>query len=143
MKVAVWIVFGLLAVLWTGGALLMSELTQWGAQLLAVGEALNAEPAAQWPIPAWMSPWVDPAWAQAAQKSLMWTLQMLRGFSPMMGSAAGLVVSLIWVLWGLGAVLMLGLAVGAHVLLERMPSKRATPEADASSGTPAAVLQRD
>ena len=140
MKVAVWILFGMLAALWTGGALLMSELTQWGAELLAVGEALNAEPAAQWPIPAWMSPWVDPAWAQAAQESLMWALQLLRGFLPMVGSAAGLVVSLIWVLWGLGAVLILGLAVGAHVLLGRMPSKRTRPEANVSLNDGSAVL---
>ena len=37
MKLFVWLGFGLLALLWTGGAALVAGLTEWAAQVLASG----------------------------------------------------------------------------------------------------------
>jgi hypothetical protein len=118
MKAAVWIVFGLLAALWTGGALLAAELAAWSAALLASGEAVDlGRTAAQWPVPAWVALWVDPAWVQAGQQALAWALELLRDSLPLMGSAVGWLVPVVWVLWGLGLLLMLLLAGGAHLLV--------------------------
>lgn len=121
MKTAVWAVFLLLLVFWTGGTLLLTELTEWGARQLASGEAAAlGEAVAQWPVPGWISVWVDAAWIQAAQGGLTWALQALHGALPLLGSAVGWIVPFIWVLWGLGVVLVLMLASGAHLLLGRL-----------------------
>jgi len=118
MKIAVWAVFFLLLMFWTGGTLLLTELTDWGVRQLASGEAAAmGEAAAQWPVPAWITGWVDAAWIQAAQGGLTWALH---GALPLLGSAVGWIVPFIWVLWGLGVVLMLMLASGAHLLLGRL-----------------------
>lgn len=121
MKIAVWIVFGVMAALWTGGALLTSELAQWTAQALASGEAASlGRDVAQWPLPRWIGLWVDPAAVQAAQEMLLWAVETLDRSLPWVGSALGWLAPLVWVLWGLGLVAMLVLAGGAHLLLGRL-----------------------
>jgi hypothetical protein len=118
MKAAVWIAFGLLAALWTGGALLAAELAAWSAALLASGEAVElGRTVAQWPVPAWVALWVDPAWVQAGLQALAWGLELLRDSLPLVGSAVGWLVPVVWVLWGLGLLLMVLLAGAAHLLL--------------------------
>lgn len=118
MKTTVWVVCLFLLSLWTGGTLLLAELTEWGARQLASGDAVAlGEVLAQWPVPAWVSVWVDAAWIEAAQGVVTWSLQALQGALPMVGSVVGWAVPFIWVLWGLGVILVLGLAFGAHFLL--------------------------
>jgi hypothetical protein len=118
MKAAVWIAFGLLAALWTGGALLAAELAAWSAALLASGEAVElGRTVAQWPVPACVALWVDPAWVQAGLQALAWGLELLRDSLPLVGSAVGWLVPVVWVLWGLGLLLMVLLAGAAHLLL--------------------------
>jgi len=121
MKVTVWAVCLLLLVLWTGGTLLLTELTDWGArQLASGGAAALGGTVAQWPVPGWISVWADAAWIQAAQGGLTWAVQALHGALPSLGSAVGWIVPFIWGLWGLGVVLVLMLAGGAHLLLGRL-----------------------
>jgi len=121
MKIAVWAVFLLLIVFWTGGTLLLTELTEWGARQFASGDAAAlGEVIAKWPVPGWVSVWVDAAWIQAAQGGLTWALQTLHGVLPWLGSAVGWIVPLVWMLWALGVVLVLILASGAHLLLGRL-----------------------
>ncbi len=123
MKIAIWTVFILLFIFWTGGTLLLTELTEWGAQQLAAGEAAAlGEAIAQWPVPGWIAVWVDAAWIGAAQDALTWALQALHATLPLLGSAVGWIVPLIWVMWGLGVILVLVLASGAHLLLGRLHS---------------------
>ena len=120
MKLAVWIVCFVLLAFWTGGTLLLTELTDWGARQLASDQvAATGAAVAQWPVPAWISLWVDTAWIQAAQSGLTWALTAFDGALPFVGSAVGWIVPLMWVLWGLGALLLLVLAGGAHFLIGR------------------------
>jgi hypothetical protein len=121
MKIAVWVVCLLLFGFWTGGTLLLTALTEWGARQLASGEtAALGDALAQWPVPAWVLVWADAALIESAQGGVTWALQALDGALPLVGSAIGLVVPFIWVLWGLGVVLLLGLAFGSHFLLGRL-----------------------
>ena len=41
MKLAIWIVCGLLAALWTGGAFAAAALTEWASGLIASGAAVD------------------------------------------------------------------------------------------------------
>lgn len=121
MKLVIWMVFGVIALAWTGGAWLASELTQWAGQALASGEAASVgRELAQWPVPQWLSLWVDPAVIQALQSTVLWALDTLHGALPMLGSAVGWLVPMVWGLWGLGLLAMFVLAFTAHLFLARM-----------------------
>jgi hypothetical protein len=120
VKLAIWGVFGLLAGLWTAGAFIAAELTQWAAQLVATGAANDlGQAAARWPVPSWLAFWVDPAWVQTMQSMTLWTLEALREGMPFIGSALGWLVPIVWLVWGVGALCLLALAVLAHWLSSR------------------------
>ena len=125
MKSVSWIVFGLVALLWTGGAFVTAELTQWAGQALASGDAASlGKEIAQWPVPPVLSVWVDPAIIQAAQSTVLWTVERLGEAMPMLGSTVGWLVPLIWIVWALGLVVMLVFAFGAQFLLGRLRPTR-------------------
>jgi hypothetical protein len=116
MKVLVWVFFGVLALLWTGAALLASELVQWSVAALAAGNVVSVADAAAAPWPAWMSALIDPAWLRALQEATLWATQVLRDASPWLGSALGWLVPIVWFVWGLGAIALLLVAGGSHLL---------------------------
>lgn len=121
MLAVAWIVFALLALLWTGGAAMTAWLAEWAAQALADGGAAQAAHGlATLPVPQWIAIWLDPALVQAAQSALQWALQAGQDLLPLAGSAAGWLVPLVWVAWGLGLVVLLAGAAGVHLLLRRM-----------------------
>ena len=116
MKVLVWVLFGVLALLWTGAALLASELVQWSVAALAAGNVVSVADAAAAQWPAWMSALIDPAWLRALQEATLWATQVLRDASPWLGSALGWLVPIVWFVWGLGAIALLLAAGGSHLL---------------------------
>jgi hypothetical protein len=118
MKIALWIVFAVLAVVWTGGALLTVELVRWGAQALASGGAAElADAANRLPVPAWLAPWVDPDWVRALREGIAWTLQAARDALPFLGTAMGWLVPLVWIAWVLGFLALLAVAAVLNGLL--------------------------
>lgn len=126
MKAAIWIVCGVLAALWTGGAFAAAELTQWASGLIASGAAVDMGRAvAEWPVPAWLAPWVDVSGVKALQEFLVVALTWLRDAWPSLGTMVGWLVPVIWVLWALGLALMLLLAGVGHWLAGRMQSPQA------------------
>jgi hypothetical protein len=125
VKIVVWASCAVLAALWTLGALVTVELAQWAAQLLASGGAAEiGRSAAQWPVPPWIALWLDPAWVQAGQSALLWSLDALNSALPFVGSAMGWVTPLVWIFWGAGLMGLLLLAGVAHFLLARADSRR-------------------
>jgi len=120
MKIIIWAGFCVLAMLWTLGALILVELVQWGAQVIASGAALElGSTAAQWPAPAWLALWLDPAMIKAAQEMLLTGFEAFRSGLPWIGSAVGWLVPLVWISWGIGVVLLLAMAMGATWLTSR------------------------
>ncbi|MCU0952082.1 MAG: hypothetical protein MUC68_13760 [Burkholderiaceae bacterium] len=120
MKLALWIVFAVVAILWTAGAAGMAALTGWTAAQLASGAAADiGATAAQWPVPAWLALWIDPAVLQSAQQALQWGLQNFRESLPWAGALLGWLVPLVWVAWALGLLVMLLLTIAGHVLIGR------------------------
>jgi hypothetical protein len=73
-------------------------------------------------VPDWIALWVDPQVVRWAQEAVLWALGLLGSLSaglPMAGQVVGWLVPLVWVLWGLGMLVLLGLALGVHVWLGR------------------------
>ena len=122
MKIMLWAAFGVLAVLWTLGALIVVALVQWGAQVIESGAAVElGRSAAQWPVPAWLALWLDPAAIKAAQAGLLTGFEAFRSALPWVGSAVGWLVPLVWISWGTGVALLLAMTGGAHWLASRDP----------------------
>lgn len=120
MKLAIWSVFGLLAGLWTAGALVVAELAQWASQMVTSGAAHDlGQAAARWPVPSWLAFWADPAWIQTLQAMTLWTLEAFSDAIPFIGSALGWLVPLVWAIWVVGALSLLALAALAHWLSGR------------------------
>jgi hypothetical protein len=123
MKLALWLGCALLALLWTGGAALTAAFTQWAAQVLAAGGAVDwAQAVARWPVPEWIALWVDPQAVRWTQQMVLWVLGLMGSLSaglPMAGQVLGWLVPLVWVFWGLGMLVLLALALGVHVWLGR------------------------
>jgi len=123
MKVVLWLTFALLALLWTGGAALLAGLTGWAAEILGSGTAVNwAKAAAQFPVPGWIALWVDPQAVRFVQEAVLWVLGALGTLAdglPTAGQLVGWLVPLVWLGWGLGMVVLLGLTVGLDWWLSR------------------------
>lgn len=120
MKILIWSAFVFIALLWSAAAWGLVALTQAAAQAAAAGAAADlVRQLTQWPLPAWLSLWVDTAWVLAAQQALAAALDTMHGAWPQVAAAAGWVVPLIWLFWGAGLTLLLLLAGGLHVLVAR------------------------
>lgn len=130
MKILVWSVSLTLALLWTGAAWAAALFVRWSGQALVSGSAEAAGRAmAAWPVPPWLSLWVDPEWLKAAQDALSWALDAGQGLPPGVGAAVGWMVPLVWVAWGFGLAMLVALAVLVHWGLTRgrAATLRATP----------------
>jgi hypothetical protein len=125
MKIALWIAFALLALLWTGGAAVMAQLVAWSASGLAAGGAAQVGGAvASLAVPAWLAPWVDAAAWTAIQQAVAGTLAAVSGSLPLLGTAVGWLVPLVWICWGVGLVIMLVLTGVGHWLIGRFNGQR-------------------
>ena len=123
MKTALWIIIALLAALWSGGAWLAIELLQWLSTSLSSGDAGELERAiAEWPLPAWLAPWIDPSWAGLLRSGLAGLMALLTQTAPWLGAAMGWLLQLAWVIWGFGLLALLLLGGLLNLLL-----KQATP----------------
>jgi hypothetical protein len=120
MKIAVWVIFSVVTLLWTVGTFIAVKLTQWGTGLLANG---NIDPlsrgVAEWPLPQGLPLWLDPAMIQTLQQSALLSLDALRDAMPNMSMLMGWLVPIIWGVWGFGLICLVALALAAHWLTAR------------------------
>lgn len=120
MIAAIWVVVVVLAAFWTGLAALLAQLTDWLSAAMASGAAGSAlDQIGQWPVPAWLAPWVDPAWVETMQASVLEWLHWLSAAMPAIGGLMGWISPLVWLLWGLGLVVLLCVGGGLHFLARR------------------------
>lgn len=126
MKAGLWMLTGLALLLWTAGMAAVAQLAQWLAAQLP--QWMGTVPSVtQWPWPTWLGPWVDPALLQALQSFLIWLAQLLRPLAPSLQALGTVLAAIVWLLWGLGLVLLLGLALAAHLLIRRRQRRRPDP----------------
>lgn len=120
MKIAVWVIFSIVTLLWTIGTFIAVKLTQWGTGLLANG---NIDPlsrsVAEMPLPQGLPLWLDPTMIQALQQYALLALEALRDAMPYMSMLMGWLVPMIWGVWGFGLIGLVALAVAAHWLTAR------------------------
>jgi hypothetical protein len=121
MKIVLWVVLAVLLALWSGFAAMSAGLVAWLLTSVADGQINSAAQAlGQWPIPAWLSPWVDRAMVADMQVTWLAAVQWLNQVMPSAGSLTAWIVPLIWVLWGVVSLALLVAAVVGHWFLGRM-----------------------
>lgn len=135
MRALIWSVFGVLTALWTAVAWLTAAAVGWlaGTAGSAQGVELGAL-VSQIPVPPWLSYWIDPATLRLAFESLAWTLNAIGDLAPWIAGAVGWLVPVVWVVWAFGALLMLALAGGLHLLVGRSGSPPQAPGAVRAQG---------
>jgi hypothetical protein len=118
MKALVWVVFLILTAFWTGLVALTEQLSQWLLASMAAGQVGElASVAGQWPVPAWLGFWVDTAWLKSLQEAGVGLVQWLSNVLPSSKGLMSWISPLLWLGWGLGALLLLVAAVMGHMLL--------------------------
>lgn len=111
-----WFLSLALLALWSLACWALHAAAVWavaGAGALAGGSA--AMGAALWPD--WVNVWIPPQLAGELQALLASIGPMVEAALGTVPALSGAVTVLAWALWGLGAVTLLALAIGAHVLI--------------------------
>jgi len=120
VKVFLWVVAGLIALVWTATIGVSVGVASWAVQLLESGRAIDwAREASQWPVPGWIAIWVDADLVRWAQEFAVWSLETLQRTLPFARAVLDWAVPLAWATWGFGMLVLLGLAGGAHWLMNR------------------------
>ena len=130
-----WFLSFMLLALWSLACWGVHAVTVWAvgsAGALASGTA--AMDAIQ--LPEWIRGWIPPQLAQEFGAMIASVGPVVQAALETVPALSGAVTVLAWVIWGLGALTLMALAVGAHVLIAVF--KRRTTIA----GTPGAVAVR-
>lgn len=122
MKAFIWAIFLVLALLWTGLAVTSIGVSDWLLSLLSSGGALS-EQVATVSLPAWLNMWVDAQWLEAIRSMLVPIVGMFSAILPSTNTTSMLLTVFIWIVWGLGAAVLLAGAIGAHLFTSRRKVK--------------------
>jgi uncharacterized protein involved in cysteine biosynthesis len=118
MRTLIWLVAGLLAVVWTGMVALSVELSGWLLNAVASAPAVGAA-TGPLPVPTWLAPWVDTEWFAALQVLWMNGAQWLAQWVPGAGGLMEWITPLLWTGWALGLLPLLAFALFLHWLAGR------------------------
>lgn len=121
MKLLIWLVFVVLAGLWTGLVALTAQVTDWVLAAMASGQAVDlAGMAGDVPLPAWLAIWIDAASLQAMQAAMVQLVQSVTQWLPTAAGLLGWITPLLWVVWGLVVLMLLAVAALGHWLVGRL-----------------------
>lgn len=118
MKAGLWVLTVAVIVMWTVAMSMLAQLLPWLAAQLP--QWVGAMPdLSSWPWPHWLAWWVDSGFLQALQGMLQWLVELLRPLAPLVENLGSLLGWAVWLIWGMGLLLTLGLAVLAHGWIAR------------------------
>jgi hypothetical protein len=112
MKTLIWSLFGLLALLWSGLCWAGAALLRWAAGLLSGTGNAPADwgrVLADWPLPQWLALWADVAALRSLLELIASMVESLQAVWPGVDSALAWLMPLLWVVWGGGLLMLIGL----------------------------------
>lgn len=119
------------------------SLTCWGLHALTVwavtsaGALTGGASAANVALlPDWVRGWIPPELAREFGAMIASTGPIVQGALDAMPALAGTATVLAWAIWGLGTIIILALAIGAHLLIAFFKRRRSEP------GLPQATVAR-
>jgi len=124
MKVLVWGVAVLLALLWSAGVALLASVSGWVAR--SADQALGGvKDVAGLSLPPWLDAWLDPAWREGLFAFITASQDVLAWVTPWVGPLLEWVAPLLWVFWGIGILMLLVAAAGSQFLIGKLRPARA------------------
>jgi hypothetical protein len=120
MKILLWGAFALIALLWTAGAALLAQIAVWSAQGLAGVGHIPTEAITAFAVPPWLAAWIDSATWTAWLQSIGAALSSLSAMLPGLGDLAAWVSPIVWVTWGVGLIVLLGLTLTGSWMISRL-----------------------
>jgi hypothetical protein len=125
-----WFLSFMLLALWSVVCWGVHAVTLWAvssAGALSAGtSAMNAVL-----LPEWVRAWMPPQLARELESVIASAGPVVQGALEAVPALSGTVSVLAWALWGLGAAVLLALAIGAHVLIALWKRGSAGPRATA------------
>ena len=118
MKLLIWSVFLVLTLLLNGLAMITVNVSDWALNMLNNGAALGDQIAAL-NLPAWVALWVQPEWITALQTTVVGLFSMVQPWLPSPDTLGSVMAVLVWLTWGVGALVLLALAITGHVFSGR------------------------
>jgi hypothetical protein len=127
MKMVLWLLFALLAFVWTGAIALGVQLVDWVLAGVASGQVAGAVVSAgERGPPGWLVAWLDPAAVQALTEGMRASLRWLGGVLPMADGLVGWTAFALWAIWAVGLIMLLIVTGALHWGLGRL-SRPAVP----------------
>ena len=124
MKLLVWGIAMILALLWSAGIAVLASMSGWLAQ--TAGSALGGvSDLGTLKLPPWLEVWLDPVWRESVMAFVAWAQGAMAWITPWIGPALEWIAPLLWVLWAIGMVTLLVLAVGSQFLIGKLRPARA------------------
>lgn len=121
MKVLLWGGVAFLSVLWTGGAVLLSQAVVWASRRMSEGPALTVESAvSSFIIPVWLTSWFDPTALNMVLQTVQGVLGNFFSVLPTMGMVIAWLVPAIWITWGIGMLILLGAVLAGTGIVQRI-----------------------
>ena len=119
MKLLIWASAVVVALLWTLMIAVMASLATWlvGSADQAVG---GLQAISQWPMPAWLALWVDPALLEPVKAMVAGGMDLLVTATPWLTPLLAWIAPLLWLVWALVMVLLLVIAVAGHLLVGKL-----------------------
>lgn len=115
MKLLVWGIVALLALFWTGLAMLSISIGDWAFSMLGQSDELAKHVVT---LPVWVQPWVNPEFLSGLQATLVSWIEFLSQILPSGPTLGWIFSALVWVVWGIGMAVLLMFAVAGHVLFK-------------------------
>jgi hypothetical protein len=118
MKILIWSVTVVLAVLGTGLLALLAFTVGWVSDNMATG-ANWIERLSQLPVPGWLSLFLDPAAAEWVRSVLAAGMGAMAAGLPWLAPVLGWLVPVMWVIWAIVLVGLVAVASGLHYAVGR------------------------
>jgi hypothetical protein len=118
MKILLWTVTGIAAMLCTLLAVLFASAIGWLATHMA-GSADLINQAAQWPVPAWLAAFFNPALLEPVRAAVVGVMDAVATGLPWVAPMLTWLVPVVWVVWVLLMFGLIALAGGVHYAIGR------------------------
>jgi len=123
-----------LLALWSVACWSAHAVTLWAVS--GAGTLAGSGPAVvdQVALPDWLAVWLPPALAQEFGAMIASAGPVVQAALEAVPALSGAVSVLAWAVWGLGALTLMALAVGAHVLMAVLKRRKTSPVTLAAAG---------
>lgn len=119
MKILIWAVTGVLLLMWTGLIAVTTAVVTWVSGMSTDPAKRSVEAIGNMPLPEWVTIWMPPGVLESVKASTTGVVESTMAGLTWLTPMLGWINPVLWVVWGLIAVMGLAIAVVLHMLVGR------------------------